>query len=192
MRKSFVLLLFLLAFSGVALAQPVLTDADYKKIQTDILVTNQAEFAADVAAKNYGVITQKYNMALAPPFYIYKYKVQRLDILFGTSSEGTTFKNTDVGFPLAQIPRWTELFSRGDDATAPGLLTVRDALLTIFAGTGDAQLNRVHIGHMSRKETSRAEKLFVTSGAGTKADPGVASWQGVLTQGDIEYALRMP
>lgn len=193
--KTYGFLLILLCVPLVAYSQPAMTQQQYQTLKIDITVTNQTEFAGAVASNNYGAITGAYNALVTPVYYIYKYRVSRLDILFGTSSEGTTFKFTTNGFitrTIQEIEAFRELFSRGDDATNPGLKTVQDALLAIFSGTGDAQANRQHIGHVSRKETTRAERLYVTGGTGTKADPGLTSWQGTLTQADVEHALTLP
>jgi hypothetical protein len=193
-----VLWLGLLLWSGMAwgqtFLQPPLTEEQYAILANDIKVVHQSEFQVQVDANQFNLIRDAYNAEAVPLFYIYRGKVSRLEILFTTSSEGTTFTWTTNGFVTRtsqEIEAWRELFSRGDDSTSPGQANVQAALLTIFAGAAgtDAQKNRVHIGNIARRPASRAERLYVTSGTGTKADAGVLAWEGKLSERDIAHAL---
>lgn len=174
--------------------QPPLTEAQYVTLATDIRGTHAAEFAAAVAGNRFDQIRDAYNAQAVPLFYIWRGKVSRLEILFSTSEDGTSFTWTTNGFITRtpqEIEAWRELFSRGDDSTSPGQANVQAALMTIFSGAAgtDAQKNRVHIGNIARRPATRAERLFVASGTGTKPDAGVLSWEGQVTERDISHAL---
>jgi hypothetical protein len=173
---------------------PPLSESQYNTLKIDITQTNASEFGPLIATSNFPALADAYNLPAAPEFLIYRGKVSRLEILFGTSSEGTVFTWTTNGFltrTLQEIEAWRELFSRGDDATAPGQANVQQALQAIFSGPAgsDAAKNRQHIANIARRPATRAERLFVTSGTGTKADAGILAWEGTVNTRDIAHSL---
>jgi hypothetical protein len=185
-------LLLLLAGQAFGGAATTLTEAQYQTLKTYITVTAKPEFDADIAAGNDQNIADKMNMDLSPAFQVLKTSVSRRTILEDISPQGTTFKATTNGYftrTVQELDLFNKLFDRTDtmDPSMPNNVTL---LTAIFSGTGDAQSNRVHIGNQSRRPVTRAEKLYVTQGSGTGADPGYLVWEGLLTHGDIRYALR--
>jgi hypothetical protein len=168
-----------------------LTEAQYQTLKTDITVTNSAEFVADVQANRHQAIADKYNLAATPTFQVYKIAVTKNAILFERSPQGTVFVATTTGW-LTITAQAVELFKLCFDDNHimdPSQFNMNAILTTIFAGTGDAQLNRVHIGNQSREVSTRAERLYITSGAGTNGDPGIRAWKGMLNNRDIAHAL---
>jgi len=184
-----VLLWSSLAWAGAARE---LTQAQYDQLKTYITVTAKPEFDADIAAGNDQHIADAMNVPFTPTFQVLKTSVSRKTLIEDVSPQGTTFKATTNGYftrTVQELDLFNRMFDRNDtmDPSMPN----NTALLTaIFSGTGDAQANRVHIGNQSRRPVTRAEKLYVTQGAGTGGDPGYLVWEGMLTQHDIRYALR--
>jgi hypothetical protein len=177
------------AFAGAA---TTLTEAQYQTLKTYITVTAKPEFDADIAAGNDQNIATALNMDFTPAFQVLKTSVTRRAIIEDISPQGTTFKATTNGYftrTVQELDLFNRMFDRTDtmDPSMPN----NTALLTaIFSGTGDAQSNRVHIGNQSRRPVTRAEKLYVTQGTGTGADPGYLVWQGQLSHNDIAHCLR--
>jgi hypothetical protein len=176
-------------FAGAA---TTLTEAQYAQLKTYITVTAKPEFDEHIAAGNDQPIADALNVAFSPAFQVLKTSVSRKTIVEDISPQGTTFKATTNGYftrTIQELDLFNRMFDRNDvmDPSMPNNTTL---LTAIFSGTGDAQLNRVHIGNQSRRAVTRAEKLYVTQGQGTGADPGYLVWEGMLTQYDISYALR--
>jgi hypothetical protein len=180
-------LLLLLAGQTFGGAATTLTEAQYATLKADI-EAHSAEFAG----KSDTEVADAYNLPAAPAFQVLKTSVSRRTILEDISPQGTTFKATTNGYftrTVQELDLFNRLFDRNDvmDPSMPNNV----ALLTaIFSGTGDAQANRVHVGNQSRRPATRAEKLYVTQGAGTGGDPGYLVWEGLLTHRDIAHALR--
>ena len=179
-----------LAYAG---ASSELTEAQYSQLKTYITVTAKPEFDADIAAGNDQAIANKMNMAFTPSFQVYKTAVSRKTILFGKSPANTSFIFEGNGY-LTLTVQELQTFHDFFDGTPPvmdaSLPNVQTALDQIFKLPGNATSNRNHIKQQSLRSVTRAEKLYVTQGAGTAADPGFLVWEGVLTQHDIRYALR--
>lgn len=176
-------------FAGAATA---LTETQYQALKTYLTVTAKPEFDADIAAGNDQPIADKMNMDFTPVFQVLKTSVSRRAIIEDMSPQGTVFKPTTNGYftrTVQELDLFNRMFDRTD--TMDPSLPNNVALLTaIFSGGGDAQLNRVHIGNQSRRPVTRAEKLYVTQGAGTAGDPGYLVWEGQLRQQDIAHCLR--
>jgi len=187
------------ALLALVLAQP-LSEAQYQALNTDITVTNQAEFAAAVAANDDATIAAAYNLTASTTFWVKRTSVRRGEYLFGTSPDATTFTFVGNGFitrASGEIEAWKQLFSTptqgGGDTTNPSLATVVQAFQDIFSGTGNAQANRTHLAAMSRRNPLRGERLFVdTSGGqvGTTAAPARLTFEGTLRSIDVAHALR--
>lgn len=176
-------------FAGAASS---LTEAQYQALKTYITVTAKPEFDADIAAGNDQSIAQAMNMDFVPAFQVLKTSVTRRAIIEDVSPQGTVFKATTNGY-FTRTTQELDLFNRMFDRTDtmdPSMPNNTALLTAIFSGTGDAQLNRVHIGNQSRRPVTRAEKLYVTQGAGTGGDPGYLVWEGLLRHQDIAHALR--
>jgi hypothetical protein len=184
--KEFALLLLLfwpaILWAGAA---TTLTEAQYATLKANI-EANSAEFAGKSDAE----IAAAYNLPATPAFQVYKIAVTRNAILLEKSPQATVFIPTTNGWATRTTQELT-LFAQLFDAQGvmdPSLPNVNAILTFIFSGTGDAQLNRVHIGNQSRELSTRAERLYIASGAGTNGDPGVRDWKGILSARDIAHA----
>jgi hypothetical protein len=189
--RGYVLLLLLfwptLLWAGAA---TTLTEAQYATLKANI-EANSAEFAGKTDAE----IAEAYNLAATPTFQVFRTSVTRRTLLFEPSPAGTVFIFVGDGYisrTQQELLTFHDLFDGPNSAMDPSLPNVQQALLDIFSGAAgtNAQKNRVHIGNMSRRPVTRAEKLYVTQGTGTNADPGYLVWEGMLTHRDIGHALR--
>jgi hypothetical protein len=189
--------MLLLLWVGQALggAATVLTEAQYQALNTYITATAVNEFAADVAAGNDPAIAQALNQPFTPTFQVFRTSVPRRTLLFEKSPADTSFIFVGDGYitrTQQELLTFHDLFDGPNSAMDPSLPNVQQALLDIFSGAAgtNAQKNRVHIGNMSRRPVTRAEKLYVTQGTGSNADPGYLVWEGLLTPRDIAHCLR--
>jgi hypothetical protein len=179
-----------LAFAG---ASRELTQAQYDQLETYITVTAKPEFDADIAAGNDQPIADKMNQAFTPSFQVYKTAVTRRTILFEKSPANTNFIFEGNGYltlTSQELTTFHDFFDGPTFTMDPSLPNVQAGLDQIFKLPGNATSNRNHIKQHSVRPVTRAEKLYVTQGQGTTADPGYLVWEGVLTQYDISYALR--
>lgn len=167
-----------------------LTDAQYVVLQNDILVTNEAEFADEVAARDDQVIADAYNLPANPEYWVYRIAVPKEEIVGQVSQDGTSFTWAGTGFigrSTQEILAWRELFDVADNLN-PSLPQVRQALMDIFSGTGAAASNRAHMASISRRRATRGERLFA-SGAGTPASPGTMTFVGTITLYDVAHVI---
>lgn len=177
-------------------AATTLTDAQYQQLNTQITVTDVNENQADITAGRDQVIADRYNQPFTPTFQVYRTAVSRRTLLFEKSPADTSFIFVGDGYisrSQQELLTFHDLFDGPNSSMDPSLPNVQQALLDIFSGASgtNAQKNRVHIGHMSRRPATRAEKLYVTgTNAGTNADPGYLQWEGLLNKDDIAKALR--
>ena len=180
------------AFAGAA---TTLTEAQYQTLKTYITATAVNEFAADVAAGNDQNIATAMNQPFTPTFQVFRTAVPRRTLLFEKSPADTSFIFVGDGYitrTQQELLTFHDLFDGPNSAMDPSLPNVQKALQDIFSGAAgtNAQLNRVHIANHSRRPVTRAEKLYVTQGTGSNADPGYLVWEGMLNQHDIAKALR--
>jgi hypothetical protein len=182
-----------LAWAGAA---TTLTEAQYDQLQTYLTVTVKPEFDADIAAGNDQNIADAMNRDFTPVFQVFRTAVSRRTLLFEKSPADTSFIFVGDGYisrTQQELLTFHDLFDGPNSAMDPSLPNVQQALLDIFSGAAgtNAQKNRVHIGHMSRRPVTRAEKLYVTgTNTGTNADPGYLQWEGMLRHQDIARAIR--
>jgi hypothetical protein len=183
-------LLLLWAAQVCAGAATTLTEAQYQTLKTYI-EANSAEFTG----KSDTEIADALNLAFTPTFQVFRTAVARRTVLFEQSPAGTSFIFVGDGYisrTQQELLTFHDLFDGPNSSMDPSLPNVQQALLDIFSGAvgTNAQKNRVHIGNMSRRPVTRAEKLYVTQGAGTNADPGYLVWEGLLNHRDVAHALR--
>jgi hypothetical protein len=167
------------AFGGAA---TTLTDAQYQQLKTQITVTDVNENQADVTAGRDQVIAERYNQPFTPTFQVFRTSVSRRTLLFEKSPSDTSFIFVGDGYitrTQQELLTFHDLFDGPNSTMDPSLPNVQQALLDIFSGAAgtNAQKNRVHIGNMSRRPVTRAEKLYVTQGTGSNADPGYLVWE---------------
>jgi hypothetical protein len=167
-----------------------LTPAQYEILKTDILVTNQEEFADMVAAREDQLIADAYNQLASPEFWVWRVVVPKEEMVGEVSQEGTSFTWAGTGFigkSVQEILTWQELFDARNNLN-PSLPQVRQALIDIFSGTGAAASNRTHILSVIRRRATRAEHLFAT-GTGTPGSPGTMTFVGFISYLDIAYVI---
>jgi len=179
-----------LAWGGAA---TTLTDAQYQQLKTQITVTDVNENQADITAGRDQVIADRYNQPVTPTFQVYRTAVTRKALLFEKSPANTSFIFEGNGYltlTVQELMTFHDFFDGTPPSMDASLPNVRSALDAIFKNPGNATNNRNHIQQQSTRAVTRAEKIYVTQGAGSNADPGLLVWEGVLTQHDIRFALR--
>lgn len=181
-------LLLLLAGQAFGGAATTLTEAQYATLKADI-EAHSAEFAG----KSDTEVAAAYNLPALPTFQVYKTAVTRKALLFEKSPANTSFIFEGNGYltlTVQELMTFHDFFDGTPPAMDASLPNVQTALDAIFKLPGNAANNRNHIQQQSTRAVTRAEKLYVTEGAGTNADPGYLVWEGLVTYRDIAHALR--
>jgi hypothetical protein len=173
---------------------PELSPAQYLLLKTDIESPANAVFlGAFIAAIDDESIASWYNQLAIPAWWGMRTRVSKADYLFAPGPEGTTFAFNGAGFitrSVGERDAWREIFSL-DGTCDPSLPRIQQAFQDIFSGgTAPAPANRAHLQAVSRRQVTRAERLFITAGTGTTLDPSTLSAQGVLTYLEVARALR--
>jgi hypothetical protein len=179
-----------LAWGGAA---TTLTEAQYQQLNTQITSTDINENQADIAAGRDQVIADRYNQPVTPTFQVYKTAVTRKAILFEKSPVNTSFIFEGNGYltlTVQELMTFHDFFDGPNLVMDASLPNVQSALDTIFKLPGNATNNRNHIKQQSMRAVTRAEKIYVTQGAGSAEVPAYLVWEGLLTHHDIRYALR--
>jgi hypothetical protein len=175
----------------LSLCAATLTEAQYQQLNTDITITNQAEFAQHVTDRNDQAIADAYNLNASPAFWVWKTSLSEKAIYEETSPTGSVWNwTTYIGQSVQERDAWARMFNPG--VINPSLPQVRDAYNRIFGGTGASQTQRDHLTAMSRRLAQRDEALFANTGggAGTTAAPATLTYEGRLTARDVGHALR--
>lgn len=178
-----------------------MTPAQLAILKADILA--DPELVAWITAGRPNQITAVYNADAAPDFIVWKTQVRTEDVFDSiTWSALTPADNPDSTqdwanrslacqgkqFNLQTILTGRQSISGAKPAVRAGL---QDALTNVPSGTAGALVNAGWAAvkaTLSRKAT-RGEKLFAT-GAGTTASPATLGIDGLVTDADVEYALR--
>ena len=189
-RRSLCVILMLCAALGAA-AQP-LTDPQLATLKSAINAETDAEFVALRTQGAVGAMTDWLNLQAAPAYYVRRTVLSKHEILTGTSDDGTTFGWAGAGYitrSQGERDAFDAMFN--DTGTvAPWSPAILAAFADIFSGAGGLP-NRTHIIALSRRPTTRVEKLFA-SGAGTKASPSVMAFEGALNTADLVKAINLP
>jgi hypothetical protein len=173
------------AFAGAATE---LTEAQYQTLKTDI-----ESHAAEFAGKTDTEVASAYNLTAAPTFQVYKTAVTRKAILFEKSPTNTNFIFEGNGYltlTVQELMTFHDFFEGTPPSMDASLENVQTGLDAIFKLPGNATNNRNHIRQQSVRAVTRAEKLYVTQGAGSVADPGILVWEGLLDHRSIAHAMR--
>jgi|SRR5215471_9429596 len=166
-----------------------LSDAQYKALNTDITVTNQAEFATLVAAAHHAAIADAYNVVQSA-FWVWKVQLAEKDIYEATAYDGSTWNwTTYIGQSVQERDGW-EVMNRSGQIN-PSLAQVRSAYDKIFSGTGASATQRSYLYAISKRQALRGEALFAdtSAGGGQQATPATMVYVGSLTALDVYYAL---
>lgn len=168
-----------------------LTLAQYTALANDITVVHAAEFAAALAATDDQAIATAYNTLANPDFWVGRTAVSKSEIVGAVSQDGTSFTWAANGFITRSVQEllcWGELFDAQGEMNM-SLPQVKQALIDIFSGVGNAASNRTHLAVVGRRKALRVERLFAT-GTGSTASPGTMAFEGALSYLDIAHALR--
>lgn len=136
-------------------------------------------------------LARLYNLPAVPAYYLKRTSLSRHEILTGTSDDGTTFAWAGGAYitrSQGERDAFREMFN-STGSVNPSLPSITAAFNDIFSGSGGAG-NRAHIVAMSRRTANVVEKALAVSGAGTKAAPAVAGYEGEITSDDVASALR--
>jgi hypothetical protein len=137
------------------------------------------------------VIADAFNLNAVPAFIVERTSLSRHEILTGTSSTGSTFAWAGGAYiTRAQGERdaFREMFN-STGSVNPSLASIKAAFADIFSGAGGAG-NRAHITALSKRNATRAEKLYAT-GTGTDANPATLVFEGSLTFDDVVQAREL-
>ena len=195
MRRSLVLLWCLLLFLASAAWARLPSQAAYDALKTDITVTNQAEFAQDVANRDYQHIADAYNKLASPDYYVWKTALKRSDIYQMTvvdvpPTQTTWNWATYQSQSVQQRDSWHEMLV--DGVINPSLPQVRANYNTIFGGQGASAQQQQFLLAISRRKALRAETIQVSgtgSDLGQVTNPGTLTWEGPITANDVGHAL---
>jgi hypothetical protein len=167
-----------------------LTTAQLQTLKAHIL-SDQA-LVALVNTGQYGEIRDALNLQASPDFYVYRTAVTRIEIQneVGTGGAGGTASEWDwtvyKGQSVSEQGAWRDM-AMGDGINF-AKIKVREGIAKIFAGTGAIAAMRAHILSFASRLATRAEKILAT-GTGSIASPATMSFEGQLTERDVEDAL---
>jgi len=167
-----------------------LTEAQYQALHDDILITHQAEFAADVAAAHYAAIQDAYNALAAPVFWVWRVQLAEKEIYEATSPDGTTWSwSTYKSQTVQDRDSWARMMTPG--VVNPSLKNTRDGWQSIFGGQGASQAQVNFLLSLGRRQALRNEALFANTsgGNGQAATPATLTYVGSLTYNDVYFAL---
>ena len=139
-------------------------------------------------------IAEAYNLPATPDFWVYRTALGKREIYEETSPEGTVWNwDTWMAQTATERDAWVEMFNTTVAVINPSLAQARNGINTIFKGTtGPVVAQRTHLNAMYRRLASAAEKLFVTSGAGTTSSPGLMGYEGDISMSDVEQCWAIP
>ena len=165
-----------------------LTDAQYDILRTDVLVTNQTEFATDVSNKDWQALADAYNLDKSPVYWCWKSSLLEKAI-YESTVEGMGWNwATYKGQQTADKDAWARMWNPGQ--VNPSLQQTRDGWSTIFGNQPSSQAQLTYLHAVGRRHATRAEVLYVTAdGNGTTATPTVLGWEGVIMAIDMAHCI---
>jgi hypothetical protein len=159
--------------------------------QLDLLAT---DIAADPTlsslphnADSATVVCAAYNQPDVPAFWVWRTSLPEQDIYEATTVDGTVWDwTTYIQQTVQERDAWACMFHPG--VINPSLPQTRAGYTKIFSGSGALVVaQRTHLLTLSRRQATRAEALFAT-GAGTTAAPALLTFEGLLTESEVEQA----
>lgn len=159
-----------------------LTNAQYTTLKTDIL----ADPVLSVLAANgaVGQISAAYNTVVSPPFVVFKSNVT-------TDEVGKAVNYIAVEAMTTANQDRIKTFYQMNPVQFEPRLDIRTFWTNTFSGAlgGQGQATRDALEALWRRNATRAEKLFAT-GTGTTGSPATLTFEGTISDGDVETALR--
>jgi hypothetical protein len=169
-----------------------LTLAQCAVLSTDILTTNQSEFAQAVTDGNHPAIAAAYNANAAPDYWVWKTSLTKKEIVETTTEDATSFSYTiHIGRSQGERDTWTTVIP---DPMNPSLLNLRQGFADIYSGAGGTA-QRAHLLAIARKRATRAQKLLLTPAGGSPGstgNPQTLVYAGAVDNFDIALATRTP
>jgi len=166
-----------------------LTDAQYTQLNTDITITNQAEFATLVAEAHHAAIADAYNVVQST-FWVWRVQLGEKEIYEATAYDGSSWNwTTYIAQSVQERDGWALMNRPGQ--INPSLPQTRGAFDKIFSGTGAAATQRAYLYAISKRQALRGEALFANTSAGNgqQATPATLSYIGSISRLDVYYAL---
>lgn len=170
-----------------------LTEPQYAQLRASL--DGNPALAAQIQAGNWPALAAYMNAEMdtdgdpdPDPYWVWKTMVTESEIYETTTAEATVWSwPVFTALTVAQQQSWIRMFSiRGwVDASKPN---VRQGIADIFP----AGAQRTHLLTIARRHATRAEALFVVSGAGTTANPGVMTFEGMLSDRHVLHAYGGP
>jgi len=167
-----------------------LTPAQYDVLRNDILVTNQAEMAADVAAKNWASLAAKYNALASPAFWVWRSSMPEKEIYEAVSPDSSTWNwTTFLQQSVQERDAWNTMMHPG--IVNPSLSQTRAAFTKIFSGQGAPAAQQAFLLSLSRRQALRGEALLIIqgSGNGSTATPANLGYEGLISSLDVAHAI---
>jgi len=190
---TLLILLLTLCMATTAYSQTTsgtLTPAQCATLKTDI--TNDATLTTARTNRQDDVIAAAYNADATPPFWAWKSKLSRSDIILGTSVDATNFSIAGLTARTVQeVLAFQTLFDPITTLTNPMNLRVRLNFANLQNGPTPQDTNVTHMLAMARRLINRLERLFAT-GTGSTASPGLMVFEGPATTQLIACALNLP
>jgi hypothetical protein len=164
-----------------------LTTAQLTALKADILADPTLSALPNNPDGNFA-IAAAYNLAASPAFKVWRTSVPEHEITGQVSPEGTSWSwPAYIARSVSEQNGWARMFNSSLSINA-SLPNVRQGITDIFSGASNsAPAQRTHLAAMSKRDATRAEKLFAT-GTGSLAAPATMTFEGTLSYFDIEQA----
>jgi hypothetical protein len=159
--------------------------------QLDLLAT---DIAADPTlgslphnADSATAVCAAYNQPDVPAFWVWRTSLYEQEIYEATTTpEGTAWNwATYKAQSVQDRDSWARMMAPG--VVNPSLAQTRAGWVTIFGGSGASGVQVTFLQTLGRRQATRAEALFAT-GAGTTAAPALLTFEGMLTESEVEQA----
>jgi len=194
--------LFMAAVASAQTTSSTLTPAQLATLKADIVANSGLPTSG--TNRNDQAIADLYNLPASPDYYVWKSKVSRDDMIYGTGDGGTVFDTSGTGFvtrTVQELMLFESLFNKVTGLTNPMNAQIRASFgVAMSGGTAPAPANRTHMQAVARRKVSRVERLFVdtttqTCTGGTAASPNgpcLMTFEGPISQSQIAAALNLP
>lgn len=152
--------------------------------------TLKAALLADQALAQYiidyrdDLIRDYYNAPASPAYIVWRTSVTQDEIMLN-GFDWTRVDNLSTG--AARVWEW--LFDNAAKAFNPSKVNVRAGIDQVWKGTAADLAVRAAVYVHCKRAANRVERLFITSGSGSDAVPGVMGFEGEITTGDVSAML---
>ena len=158
-----------------------LTTAQLQTLKASIAAETNAEFVAMRDASATGQMAAWYNVEATPAFYVWRSNYSVEQIAAGIEG-GITQLDALTASKRDSLLWWAE--RAHDMRTAASQAAVNDLC-------GSQNTLKASVLDNGKRKIKRGERLFAT-GTGSLASPGVAPYEGNISENDIVAALQLP